>query len=692
MSADGGWIGKARRALKKPPGVVLKRIAKEINSQAERYLGPWRAARFDDGALLRKTGASSVGQLWRSLAARPFPAYTARLDPELVDSIIPGESSRVYMSASDAIGRKVNLLGSGLVDIGPEIDWLRDFKTGFRWPGADIRSMDYMNPDRPSDVKVPWELSRHQWLIPAGQAYLLSGDEKYANGVRLVLESWIRQNPYAQSVNWAIAMEAAMRVFSWSWLFHVFHESKAWSDEKFQSLFLRTLFLHGDFIARNLERAYVNGNHYVSNASGLVFAGLFFGEGRAPRKWLDTGKSILEEEIDIQVYDDGVDYEASVPYHRLVMELFMYPALYMNEHGMETPEPYRKKIENMARYVIAYSRPDGSAPQQGDADDARVLPLGGQDLNDHRYLAGIAGAAWGETELMECFSGPADEILWMMGPEAARAALERGSAGSAARSAAFAQGGVYVMRGRNSHVFIDCGPVGLAGYGGHGHNDCLSFDAFLDGVALVVDSGSYVYTASYDWHNKFRSSMFHNTPVVDGEEINRFVSPEQLWSLHDDARPDALDWRTGDIDIFKGSHSGYMRLPDPARPVRTIALDKNRNRLAVLDVIEAGGEHHVTVPFNLAPGVSAEPAPGERGLVLKTGGKEFMFVWADNARWNCELKEGWFSPSYGVKQKIVRVELSSRGPIPPLTTVMAPHGADPEELLAWASGPGTAEK
>ena len=70
--------------------------------------------------------------------------------------------------------------------------------------------------------------------------------------------------------------------------------------------------------------------------------------------------------------------------------------------------------------------------------------------------------------------------------------------------------------------FIDCGPIGLAGRGGHGHNDALSFEAWLEGAPLVIDRGSFVYTGSFEKRNEFRSTASHNTPSVDGEEINRF--------------------------------------------------------------------------------------------------------------------------------------------------------------------------
>ena len=92
--------------------------------------------------------------------------------------------------------------------------------SGTTWPPAWWRDLDYAQLDQPSDVKVPWEISRLQWLLPAGQAYLLDGDERHAQVVRETLEEWIEANPYGASVNWASPMEAAIRIFTFTWLFH----------------------------------------------------------------------------------------------------------------------------------------------------------------------------------------------------------------------------------------------------------------------------------------------------------------------------------------------------------------------------------------------------------------------------------------------------------------------------------------
>ena len=172
------------------------------------------------------------------------------------------------------------------------------------------------------------------------------------------------------------------------------------------------------------------------------------------------------------------------------------------------------------------------------------------------------------------------------------------------RSRAFADGGCYVMRSVASRVFVDCGPVGLAGRGGHGHNDCLSFTADLAGVPVVSDCGSYLYTASYAERNAFRSTAYHNTLQVGDEELNRFISPLHLWTLHDDATPGLRLWHSDDeVDVFVGAHGGYRRLTPPGVPVRTILFDKRHELLAIRDELQGDAARDVTVPLHFAPGV-----------------------------------------------------------------------------------------
>ena len=579
---------------------------------------------------------------------RPYPFVRTRPELEEIEDRWPGERNRVLAAADRALAHEIDLLGTGPVQLGNPIDWHRDWKTGRAWPLRYGRRMDFAELDRPSDVKVPWEISRAQWLLPAGQAYQLTGDERFADGARRILDDWLRGNPYALGVNWAIAMEAALRIFTWSWLALACGRSEAWQDTRFRSRFLRSFYLHADFVDRNIERSDVNGNHYTADASALVVAGLVLGV----RSWSDTGWSILCEELPVQVHPDGVDFEASAAYHRLVGELFALPALIRQAHDLDVPTWYVERLQAMRSFTEAYTGIDGLAPLWGDADDGRALPLGGQDVNDHRSLPVLAARLAGGTAVGNA------EAAWLVGPDAVD------DAETASESAAFRDGGVFVLRGDRDHVFVDCGPIGLAGRGGHGHNDCLSFEATLDGIRLVRDSGSYVYTASPESRNQFRSTAFHSTPRVDGEEQNR-IDPGLLWTMTEDALPEVRAWTP---DHFEGAHSGYRRLARAVTPVRTIELDRAQHRLVVLDEFEGEGDHLIEIPLQLAQGVTATEA-GAGQLALSDG---FRLSWGSTDDWTLEIGTGWISPSYGVRLHATRLQWSRRGSLMPLRVEIAP--------------------
>ena len=664
-------VGMVRRGIRKPPRVILVRIAAELRAEFERIRAPFRR-RLRIPSLISELGVKDSSELWCYLAERPYPALVKLHDVSVVDHCCPGSREHIFRVAEAAIAHRVDLLGSGPIHLGKRIDWSRDFKSGFNWPRRYFRDIEYNNPDRPSDVKVPWELSRMQWLIPVGQAYLITGEEYYADAVKSVLEQWIDDNPYAGSVNWACTMEVAMRIFAWTWFFHVFNRAHAWQDSAFQEKFLCALYLHVEFTERHIESSDVNGNHFTADAAALVFGGLFFGKGLNPGRWQQNGWALLEKEISKQVYSDGVDFEASLPYHRLVMELFLLPALYRLKLGLSVEKPYRNRLLAMGRFVAAYSKPGGTAPYWGDADDARTLPFGGQNINDHRYLIGVAGIGLESSELLNVFSGPREEVFWIFGKEGCSILPESFTPPA---SSAFYEGGFYVMRGDNDHIFIDCGPIGLAGRGGHGHNDCLSFEAVLNGESLISDCGAYLYTASYFERNAFRSTSYHNTPQIDGEEVNRFIRPDYLWNLHYDAEPSLRQWRDqGEYVLFSGEHRGYQRLASPVVPRRTILLDPVGHGLYIHDDPIGEGIHDVQIPLHFSPNVELTRV-GPDEVVLHAGSQKFSLWWSTESGYDLKIEPSRVSPSYGVvlpAKKIIWSRCSAR--LRPLSVFIVPEG------------------
>jgi hypothetical protein len=78
------------------------------------------------------------------------------------------------VSTADKINNNIfNLLGSGDVNMGENINWHCDFKNSFCWDPKTYYK-DIKRPYGKADIKVPWELSRFHHLTLLGEAYLIS--------------------------------------------------------------------------------------------------------------------------------------------------------------------------------------------------------------------------------------------------------------------------------------------------------------------------------------------------------------------------------------------------------------------------------------------------------------------------------------------------------------------------------------
>lgn len=617
--------------------------------------------------MLRATGADSIDALWTSLSAQSF--FVSPADREVWGSLFrqsfPVHADEVMAAADAALRHEFNLLGSGTVALGGSLPWSTDFKSGKVWPsqyGADI---EYNELDRPTDVKVPWELSRCQHFTRLGQAYWLTGDDRYAREFASQITDWIAANPYAWSVNWACAMDVSLRAVSWIWGFHFMAAAPACRSREFRTAFLRSLYLHGEFVATHLERGPVNGNHYLCDGVGLVFLGSFFASTVRGRRWQQMGRDIVVPEIFNQVTPDGVDFEQSTAYHRLVLEAFATSYLLLQRVGVDVGVEAWARLAKMCDYVAAYAKPNGLAPLVGDADDGRVQVLGTQGINDHRYLLSTAAVVFARGDFKTSAGAFADESFWLLGPDGERRFQEMWADPAPPTSQAFPDAGVFVLRHGDSHVMIDCGDVGMRGIGGHGHNDVLGFELFLNGFNVLTDCGAYLYTASREWRNRFRSTAFHNTVQVDDEELNRFVSPDALWQLRYDAEPfGAALTRGAAADTFCGSHRGYQRLPAAVTHTREFALAKDAPRLLVRDRLETAALHRFTWRFHLDPTVAVRAHGSD--LQLSFAGRE---VWLlpdpAAAAFALSLEPGWVSPSYGVKvpTTVIQWTTSSSAPL-----------------------------
>jgi hypothetical protein len=166
----------------------------------------------------------------------------------------------------------------------------------------------------------------------------------------------------------------------------------------------------------------------------------------------------------------------------------------------------------------------------------------------------------------------------------------------------------------------------------------------------------------------FRSTAFHNVVQVDGEELNRLVSPDHLWHLRDDARPQNVvwNWNSG-TDYFRGTHNGYARLEPPVLVTREVLLAKEGPDVLIRDSIEGRGSRELVWRFHLDPAL--DPAVDGTDVGLRAAGRDAWLQIVDAAPGSSvAVESGWVSPSYGVRVNTRVVVITTRTPLPVLAT------------------------
>ena len=488
--------------------------------------------------------------------------------------------NQVIAGADNALEHRFTILGSNGEVLEPFV-WNKDIKTGFIWPNGKFY-LDYriVDPNNNADVKVPWELSRCHHLLWLGEVYVLTEKEAYAKEVVDEISNWIDNNEFMHSINWTCAMDVAIRAVNWMYALCMIRNSNVFTNQFAEKVSV-SLYQHGYYIINNLEKKFpYSHNHYDSDLAGLVYLGLLFNKTKQGKQWLGFATTELFQEIRVQVLPSGAQYERSISYHRLVTELFSYPVYALQRNGFTIPKDILCRLESMYSYVNAYLPSNGLAPTIEDNDDGRFLPFVPRDLRCHSYLVDLQST---------------ENLITSYG---CQLLLDEQKIVSSrlVRDAGFA-----IMRMGDAYICMSNGgqskfETAEKRVGSHTHNDLLSFVLSLGNDDVIVDPGTYVYTADCKQRNYFRSTGKHNTVVVDDEEQNILPSKD-MFIIEKNARIGGLHLRETEESVQ--SWGDYLTLQGKMHHTRKLEL--TTNQLVIDDTIEkAEDNHNIKLYYNLS--------------------------------------------------------------------------------------------
>jgi heparinase II/III-like protein len=558
-------------------------------------------------------------------------------------SRMPQAAARLVEKADRICDGKFALLGFTDLNFGDPIDWHFEPTTGKRIPLQHWSKLDYLDAGLAGDKKVTWELNRHQYFATLGQAYWLTGDEKYARVFANHLEQWMDANPPKLGINWASSLEVAFRSMSWLWAFYFFKSSPSLSSETVKRA-LKFLYLGARHLESYLSTYFSPNTHLTGEALGLFYLGSLLPEFKEAKRWQELGSSILIGQLPVHVQRDGVYFEQSTYYHRYTTDFYLHFLILSRAHGLALPAQVEESLVLLLDHLMYITRPDGTTPFVGDDDGGRLVMLDDRAANDFRGTLAVGSVVFNRGDYKFVAGDAIEQLLWLTGAAGLSLFDSIKAVTPEKTSAGFDSGGYFVMRdgwtSDSNYLLFDCGPHGSLNCG-HAHADALSFDLAANGRTMLVDPGTYTYTGSKEGRDWFRSSQAHNTVVLDRESSS---VPDGAFSWKTRAECYLQDWITEErFDYVCGAHSGFTRLFPPAVVRRQILFLKG-DYWIIRDTMTASSEHQAEIHFHFDSSAHPVLVAGS----VRDAESGFKIQCFSGGQWIEE--DAWVSHSYGHRE------------------------------------------
>lgn len=363
----------------------------------------------------------------------------------------------------------VTILGFGTYKFDlTDTPWHQDFTQSTPSPaswkssfGLDCKPSlgSFNTQDHPvHDIKTAWELGRMHQLASIDNA----------EDIAAHISHFWEQNPFMCGVQWSNPMEVAIRALNMILAVEKYKNPNAFCSA-WMSRFEQSMHEHKKMIESCLEVSTKPNNHYLSDLVGHWFIITHVFDITKNYRNLQQAWNELEHAFAYQQLDDGFFYEASTAYHRLNCELMHLAIMRANKYKIHISktckERYKKALDALA---AAYYAPNKFVTI-GDDDSGRITHF----VSEGEYTRHT------DTSVRE-----------------------------------FNSFGLSIIKTDTIHITLRHAKQHAHAPTGHKHNDALSLTLAINGMPIIIDPGSYLYTSHPGWRNMLRSWQSHSTPCA----------------------------------------------------------------------------------------------------------------------------------------------------------------------------------
>ncbi len=324
-----------------------------------------------------------------------------------------------------------------------------------------------------------WNHNLHyfEYLFALAKRYEACKNKVYFIKIKQFISSWIKYNPIGIKNSAWECYPIALRIQNWIDIYSILQEEIE-QDKEFRGYFIESIFEQYMYLSNHLEK-HLMANHYFEDLKALVIAAVFLGDKAVQEKATED----LLRQCKEQIFEDGMHFERSPMYQKILLEDLMRVEVALECSGKESKE-IKKYISKMLD--AAYSLEHG----------IDRLPL----FNDcGKNVAKSLGALTSVAKKYFCI----EPKMRFSFPESGFYIYEFGEK-------------------KEWRLLIDAGQPGPDYSPGHAHCELMSYELFHNGEPMFVNSGTYAYQCSERLY--YKSTEAHNTVRVSE------IEQSECWS------------------------------------------------------------------------------------------------------------------------------------------------------------------
>lgn len=432
------------------------------------------------------------------------------------------------------------------------------------------------NDNKGFDIKNIWEISRFNFLDILTKAFIITKDDKYSKFAIFLLNDWIEKNPFLEGLNWRMPMEASIRVLNWCFYLPFFNYFKPLEKDSLKKIF-NSISQHFCYVENSLEYSFFKeNNHYFSNIVCLLLRDCIFSSKNSKNRHPRFAYKEFKKQVQLQFDESGFNFEGSLPYHFFCTEMCLTGLLLLEAQNICVPKEIKFKVKKLIELNLISNSLSKKKPLIGDNDSGTFIPVlslekrSGLFFQDFLYKK-LSKVHDGSLSLQNIYLD-----------------LEKYNEGSLSFDTLNCRQDDYplfknysglIIAKKNNNGFYFNNNISSQG---HTHNDKLSFYPVIENLLLFIDKGSFSYTCNRESRKIDRSSLSHNSMVINSWEQNRFWNCDPFY-IYDDCDCDIKTEFYSNILSAKGSHNGYNRYCKGMKVIRQIKWNFTERNYVVKD-------------------------------------------------------------------------------------------------------------